>query len=221
MVSGRTFTFIAWLMFLIYYDQPQIRKGGKQCRTGTHHYLDSPSPCTFKLIIAFSLGLSGINDRNLLSKPGIEPPHSLISQCNLRNQHNSLLALCKYFLDQPHIYLGLTASGHSLKQYRPWLRLFPFLQYFLCRLLLLPVQSQSRFSGNVLSIYRITKNFIILYTQDSLLFHFSHNSRSGSKLFCCQSILQPFFVQKFSQEPCSRFKPGFFQSFQNFSSLFL
>ena len=49
-------------MFFINNDQSQTGKWRKQRRSGTDHHLDFSLFRTFKLIIAFSLRLSGIDN---------------------------------------------------------------------------------------------------------------------------------------------------------------
>ena len=80
-------------MLFVDNDQPQICKWREQCRSGSYHHLDLTTFCSFELIIAFSLGKSGVQNRNLISEHGIKAPDCLIGKCDLRDQHDCLFSL--------------------------------------------------------------------------------------------------------------------------------
>ena len=75
--------------------------------------------CPFKLIISFPLGKPGIQDRHFISKSGTKSLYSLIGKGDLRDQYNGLLSFLNHLLDQFHVYKGLTAASHSMKQNSP------------------------------------------------------------------------------------------------------
>ena len=218
MITGCAFTFIAWFMFFINNDQSQTGKWRKQRRSGTDHHLDFSLFRTFKLIIAFSLRLSGIDNWYFIPKSGIKSAYRLICQSNLRDQHDCFFSLRKRLLDQLYIHLGFPAPCHSLNQYRLRRWFFPLSLYLLYCCFLFICKRHSPFSGNITCIQWSSHYLIIFYADNPLLLKFLYNSRSCPQFFRRMCIIQSFFLQKFPQKSCSGFKPCLFKFFQQLRS---
>ena len=104
-------------------------------------------------------------------------------QCDLRDQHDRLFSLLQHLLDQSHINLRLSASGHSEKKCRPWVRLLPFPKDLLCRQKLFLVQTklhvllhQAEPLGNAI-------HFLTFNSYQTFFFKKIKNGNAGSKLF--------------------------------------
>ena len=95
-----------------------MRKWCEQRRPGSDHNINIPRLGTFKLIKALSLGKFGIHNGYPVPKPVIKPHHSLIGECNLRDQDNCLPSLCHRMRNQFHINFCFSASGYSPEQIR-------------------------------------------------------------------------------------------------------
>ena len=170
-------------MFFIDNDQSQIGKRCKQCRSGSHHHLHLATFRSFELVITFSLGKSGIQDRNFISKHGIKTPDCLIGKCNFRNQHNGLFSLFQYFLDQPHVNLRLSASGHSKKKCRSRFRFLPFLKNLCNGFLLFLIQRKFPVLFYQSTVFRNAVHFLAFNLYKALFFKKIQDRNTGSKLF--------------------------------------
>ena len=156
-------------MFFIDNDQSQIGKRGEQRRSGSHHHLHLATFRSFELVITFSLGKSGIQNRHPVSKSGIEAHHRLISQRNLRNQHNCLFSLTDHPTDHLNINFRLPTSGYAIKQICSVMSLtviFP--ECVDCLLLFWCMCKWTEIF--FLVVYRITEILFFLNLQYSLLF---------------------------------------------------
>src|SRR5699024_12018566 len=73
-------------------DKSKPGKRGEKSRTRSHHDLDPALSGPAELIVPLSGRHTGIQDRDLISEPSGKSAHSLISQRDLRNQHDHLPA---------------------------------------------------------------------------------------------------------------------------------
>ena len=116
MVTGHGLALVAALMLLVHDDQSQIGKRNKKSRSrADNHIYFSPS-CPLALIITLPLRERGVDHRHPVSEPFVKTQKRLIGQGDLRNQHDTLLALGRNRLDQGKIDLCLSAARDSPDQ---------------------------------------------------------------------------------------------------------
>ena len=119
--------------------------------------------------------------RNPFPESGRKTGYGLISQGNLRNQHNRLPAQCCHSGNQFHIHLGLTASGNPVNQIGAGLSVPILRQYLPCNILLLPAQRDPvRFPKRT---HRTAVHILRQYLHKPLLFQSTDHGRRHRKCF--------------------------------------
>ncbi len=107
---------VAALMLLVYNDQADPGKGRKQRRPGADNHIDFPVFCPLALVIFFPGGKRGIHDADSGAEPSIKTKQGLISQSDLRYQHDHLPAPAHHLLHQPHVDFCLAAARNAMQQ---------------------------------------------------------------------------------------------------------
>ena len=150
----------------------------EQCGTGADHYIQFFVFRPLKLIVPLACRHFGIQNRYPLSKTLVKTHHGLISQGNLRNQHNGLSACFHHPFNQFYVNGCLTASRHSVKQ--PGMVVFPgkFLPDLFHNFLLFCIQRNPLFFLWELFAKGTPVQAPFFYAQNLHLFHGFHH-RSG------------------------------------------
>ena len=194
-------------MFLIHNDQTQSGKRCKQRRSGAHHHLNSALFRHLELIVSLPLGHAGIQNGDPITEASVKTSHRLIRQCYFRNQNNCLFPLLQHLIDQFHIDLRLSASGHSIQQYRTGLFLLPLPRRGICSLSLLIGKSTSVPGSRKCLCHCCAGNLFVTDADDFFLFKKIQDRFSGP-VFCRFRIFHGALFQQCFQKPGSCLRPA-------------
>ena len=197
-------------MLFIHNDKSQPGKRGKKSRTRSHHDLDPALSGPAELIVPLSGRHTGIQDRDLISEPSRKSAHSLISQRDLRDQHDHLPARRYHLFDQFHIYLGLPASRNSVKKDGSCGRILPFRQDLIQRLFLRVRKDGMLFHGNSGLLRRYPVDFILPDLHQFLVKKRFQHRGGHPQFFRGFCTVQRFFLKKSPEHSCPGPAPAFF-----------
>ena len=103
-------------MLFVNDDHAQIGKRRKQRRSGADDHVQLPRLRPHDLVVLLSHGERGIDDRHPVAEPPVKPQQRLVSEGDLRDQHDRLSSHGHHLLDHAQIYLRLAAARHPVKQ---------------------------------------------------------------------------------------------------------
>ena len=200
MIFWHGIAFVACLMLLVYNDQPQLLKWGKQCTSRPDHYLYFAALGPLHLIVTLSRAQPGMHHRNRITKTLIKPQQCLVGQGDLRNQHDTLLSSLQHGIDHFHIDFCLAASRNTVQKHRCpvscIIRTDKIIRNFLlhlCQLLF--------FAGQLIKMYRIAVCFIAFHPQNALRRHTRYRLRRNCQLTGYHRITERRSLQQCFEEP--------------------
>ncbi len=183
-------------MLLVNNNHANLRKRSKQRRSWTDHHINLSILRPHELVIPFAAREPGMHHRYPVPEPLIEPPDRLKSQSDLRNQKDRLFSFPDHPRDQFHVYFGLAASRHAVKQTGLPDSALMICPYPLHRLCLFPVQENLFLFLCKMVSKRISVEGSAFHPDDPLILKaFDHCSRQ-LQAFHCFLIVQLLILKK-------------------------